>query len=104
MIMRMKVRQTMALRKIKEQIAKRLEEKEERRADLEAFRNVGDAGHFGSLRQRICDLTPHRTDLRRQAEAGLPGEVWDQLIEAGDLISGDAFRGFDFWAGMTEMW
>jgi len=20
------------------------------------------------------------------------------------LISGDAFRGFDFWAGMTEMW
>eukprot|EP00620_Florenciella_sp_RCC1587_P020832 CAMPEP_0182580832 /NCGR_PEP_ID=MMETSP1324-20130603/48211_1 /TAXON_ID=236786 /ORGANISM="Florenciella sp., Strain RCC1587" /LENGTH=198 /DNA_ID=CAMNT_0024797115 /DNA_START=1 /DNA_END=597 /DNA_ORIENTATION=- len=80
----------MALRKIKDQVAKRAEEKEARRADLEADRNFGDAGHFGSLRQRICDLTPHRTDLRRQAEAGMPGEVWDQLMEAGNLISGDA--------------
>ena len=60
------------------------------REDLEALRNVGDAGHFGALRRRICDLTPHRADLKRQAEEGLPGEVWDQLMEAGSLISGDA--------------
>jgi len=90
MIMRMKVRQTMALRKIKDQIARRSEEKEARKEDLEAFRNVGDKGHFGSLRQRICDLTPNRRDLIRQAEEGLPGEVWDQLLQAGNLITGDA--------------